>query len=190
HEIPHELGDFAVLLSSGLPLWKALFFNCLGNAPAFLGSIIALTALPNSEPAMDWILAYTAGNFLYIALVDLLPSLFGGDCLGHGHDHHGSHDHTHHHEDGHMHGHPVPDTHSSTRTAPEKATAGSADGRDIEAVALRVEPSTCPAAHMSGEGIFRESTKDKRSTMVAVHLGILAGFGAMVGLALLEAAQH
>ncbi|KAG5459551.1 MAG: ZIP zinc transporter-domain-containing protein [Olpidium bornovanus] len=173
HEIPHELGDFAVLLSSGLSVPKALLFNCLSNVPAFLGSVLALTMLPKSESAQNWILAYTAGNFLYIALVDLLPSLFGGGGHGHSHSHgHDDHDHGPHFIDGNTNR----ETCCSTRADPGKAVADGAVVTD--------------AGRVTGEGIFRESTKDEGHTVLATHFGILSGFAAMVGLALLEASQH
>ncbi len=75
HEIPQEIGDFAVLIHSGFSRARALFYNFLSALTAFLGVIIVLL-LKNSIPHIELILIpLTAGNFLYIAGSDLLPEL-------------------------------------------------------------------------------------------------------------------
>ncbi len=75
HEIPHELGDFAVLVKAGFPPRRALLYNFLSACVALLGAIVFLL-LPFSPEALDHIaLPLTAGGFVYIAAADLVPEL-------------------------------------------------------------------------------------------------------------------
>ncbi|CAL1526264.1 unnamed protein product [Lymnaea stagnalis] len=77
HEIPHEVGDFAILLRSGFNRWraaKAQFFTASGGV---VGAITALSA-ESAQVAGErsaWILPFTSGGFLYIALVTVVPDL-------------------------------------------------------------------------------------------------------------------
>ncbi|XP_063046582.1 zinc transporter ZIP13 [Engraulis encrasicolus] len=77
HEIPHEVGDFAILLRAGFDRWSAArlqFYTALGGV---LGACFALTAQSQrgAESATAWILPFTSGGFLYIALVNVVPDL-------------------------------------------------------------------------------------------------------------------
>lgn len=75
HEIPQELGDFAVLLKAGLRPRRALAYNFFSALLAVVGAVVILY-LP-VEPAQVARLAVplTAGGFLYIAAADLVPEL-------------------------------------------------------------------------------------------------------------------
>lgn len=75
HEIPQELGDFSVLIYGGFSRAKALLFNFLSALTAVLGGIVGFLFLSAFNNLIPFLLAFTAGTFIYIAGVDLLPEL-------------------------------------------------------------------------------------------------------------------
>lgn len=75
HELPHELGDFAVLLRSGMSMKKALCCNVLSSILSFAGTAAGLWLAEDHAYLSQWIYAATAGTFLYIGLADLIPEL-------------------------------------------------------------------------------------------------------------------
>ncbi|CAB3364564.1 Hypothetical predicted protein [Cloeon dipterum] len=81
HELPHELGDFAVLLKAGMSAKEAIYYNLLSSLLCFVGMLIGIT-IGHSENAAEWIYAAAAGTFLYIALVDMIPELTNGHSSG------------------------------------------------------------------------------------------------------------
>jgi len=75
HEIPQELGDFGILLHSGMSVRRALFFNFLTALSAVVGAIFILILNPDFDTVIQFILPFAAGGFLYIASTDLIPEL-------------------------------------------------------------------------------------------------------------------
>lgn len=75
HEIPQELGDFAILLHSGYSNKKALFFNALSGFSALLGAIFGYFALAKASVLIPYVLIIAASSFIYISLADLTPEL-------------------------------------------------------------------------------------------------------------------
>ncbi|KAJ0181955.1 hypothetical protein K1T71_002677 [Dendrolimus kikuchii] len=75
HELPHELGDFAVLLRSGMTIKRALYYNLLSSVLSFMGMAGGIWLAEDHESASQWIYAATAGTFFYIALADLVPEI-------------------------------------------------------------------------------------------------------------------
>lgn len=75
HEIPQEIGDFAVLLHSGFSKKKAILFNFISALTAFIGAILALYLHSFAHEIELLIIPIAAGHFLYIAGSDLIPEL-------------------------------------------------------------------------------------------------------------------
>lgn len=74
HELPHELGDFAILLKSGLTFRQAVTYNFASAIISYIGLVLGII-VGDIQSAHSWVLALTAGMFLYISLVDMLPEL-------------------------------------------------------------------------------------------------------------------
>lgn len=66
-------GDFAVLLNSGLSIKQALVMNFISSLMAYIGGIIGVS-LGTQWAASPWVFAFTAGLFIYIALVDMVST--------------------------------------------------------------------------------------------------------------------
>ena len=81
HEIPQEIGDFGVLIKGGLSRGKALFFNFLSALTAVLGGLITLFVGTRVKNLSSFLVPFTFGGFLYLALVTLVPELHHQDSL-------------------------------------------------------------------------------------------------------------
>lgn len=75
HEIPQEVGDFAVLLHSGFTRGRAFFYNVLSSLTTVVGGVMAWLALQQMEAILPYVLAVAASSFIYIAVADLIPTL-------------------------------------------------------------------------------------------------------------------
>ena len=75
HEIPHEVGNFGVLINAGFTRKRALLLNFFTALTAILGTVLALTFGSRISILNNIALPITAGGFIYIAGVDLLPEL-------------------------------------------------------------------------------------------------------------------
>ncbi len=75
HEIPQEIGDFAILLHSGFSRTKAVLFNLLSGLMAVFGAMIVLMSSVSAPALTAILLPIAAGNFLYLAGSDLIPEL-------------------------------------------------------------------------------------------------------------------
>ena len=130
HEIPHELGDFAILVKNGFSKQQAIMAQFGTALAAMVGTCVGLVA---ADMAGDSLIFVTSGGFIYLATVNILPDMleekaslqfrltqilffgFGvaflyGVCLleemddghGHGHGHsHARHEHHDHHAEVH-----------------------------------------------------------------------------------------
>ena len=81
HEVPHEIGDFAILVQSGYPKRKAMLLQLVTAVGAMCGTLCGLLAEGVGESAIAWILPFTAGGFIYIATVSVIPELLHDTSL-------------------------------------------------------------------------------------------------------------
>lgn len=75
HEIPQELGDFAVLVAAGLSKSRALLLNLLSGLATVAGGLAGYWLLDSAQAALPVVLALAAASFLYIAIANLVPVL-------------------------------------------------------------------------------------------------------------------
>ncbi|MCO6429439.1 MAG: ZIP family metal transporter [Deltaproteobacteria bacterium] len=76
HEVPQELGDFAVLLHGGWRKLQALLFNLLSGMTFLVGGLVAYAM--SATLNVDFLIPFAAGNFLYIGAADLIPEIKAG----------------------------------------------------------------------------------------------------------------
>jgi zinc and cadmium transporter len=82
HEIPQEVGDVAILLRAGYSRGRAMTLNLLSGIGGILGAVAMLAASSSVPDLLPYVLAFAAGNFLYIAMADLIPDLHRGGLGG------------------------------------------------------------------------------------------------------------
>lgn len=75
HEVPQEVGDFAILLESGMSRGRALALNYLCALTPVPGALLAFAGAREWSALIGWLLPVAAGGFVYIALADLVPAL-------------------------------------------------------------------------------------------------------------------
>jgi len=78
HEIPQEVGDFAILLHAGYSRGRALVLNVLSSAASAAGAVAAFVAFDQMPRMLPYCLALAAASFLYVAMADLIPGLHRG----------------------------------------------------------------------------------------------------------------
>jgi zinc and cadmium transporter len=82
HEIPQEVGDFAILLRAGYSRGRAFTLNLLSAAGGVLGALAMMLASQWVPQILPYVLSYAAGSFLYVAMADLIPDLHRGGIEG------------------------------------------------------------------------------------------------------------
>jgi zinc and cadmium transporter len=78
HEVPQEIGDFAVLLHAGYSRSRALLLNVASGAAGIAGALFVYFALGPAPALLPYVLAFAGGCFLYVAMTDLIPGLHRG----------------------------------------------------------------------------------------------------------------
>ena len=82
HEVPQEVGDFAVLLHAGYSRGRALVLNVLSGLSALAGAALAVLLVDATPALKPYLLCIAAASFLYIAMADLIPDLHSGRIAG------------------------------------------------------------------------------------------------------------
>jgi zinc and cadmium transporter len=82
HEIPQEVGDFAILLHAGFSRRRALILNGISAAAGGAGALLAVLFLDIVPRLLPYCLALAAASFLYVAMADLIPGLHRGRTDG------------------------------------------------------------------------------------------------------------
>lgn len=75
HEIPSEVGNFAVLLNGGMSRRRAIGWNLISALGAVVGGVVGYFALSAVTPVLPFALAVSAASLLYVAVADLIPGL-------------------------------------------------------------------------------------------------------------------
>ncbi len=75
HEIPQEIGDFGLLVHAGYSRTRALLWNLCSGSVAVIGALLVYFLGSAVDAVVPYIIALSAGSFLYIAGSDLLPEL-------------------------------------------------------------------------------------------------------------------
>lgn len=75
HEIPHEIGNFMVLVYGGFSKYKALFYNFLSSLFAIAGTLAGYYFASRIGGFAGFLMPIAAGGFIYIASCDLIPEL-------------------------------------------------------------------------------------------------------------------
>jgi len=74
HEIPQEIGDFSILIHGGFTTSKAIWYNLFSSLLAILGAVFVIIG-DLTDLNINYLLAITAGGFIYLAGSDLIPEL-------------------------------------------------------------------------------------------------------------------
>lgn len=83
HEVPQEIADFGLLIRGGYSRLRALWYNFLISLSTILGALLTYALGASFTSFLPYALAIIAGNFLYLALSDLLPETHERTDAGH-----------------------------------------------------------------------------------------------------------
>jgi zinc and cadmium transporter len=75
HEVPSEVGNFAILLHSGMSRTRAFSWNLISALGAVIGGVVGYFALSAVTPVLPYALGVSAASLLYVAVADLIPGL-------------------------------------------------------------------------------------------------------------------
>ena len=82
HEVPQEVGDFAILIESGFSRARAFTYNLISSLSALAGGILTYYLIGPLQYLVPYLLSVSAASFIYIALADLVPARRSRDAFG------------------------------------------------------------------------------------------------------------
>jgi zinc and cadmium transporter len=75
HEVPQEVGDFAILLHSGYSKVRAFQLNLISSFATLVGAMLGYFALQDMQSLVPSLLALASASMIYVAVADLIPGL-------------------------------------------------------------------------------------------------------------------
>jgi zinc and cadmium transporter len=84
HEIPQEVGDFAILLAAGYSRGRAMLLNVVSGVSGIVGALLAFGAVQVVPGIRPYVLAFSSASLIYIAMSDLIPDLHRGQVDANG----------------------------------------------------------------------------------------------------------
>ena len=84
HEIPQEVGDFAILFDGGYSRGRAFAYNTLSSLTTLPAALAVYLSAKTIEPVVPYLLALSASSFIYVAIGGLIPGLHEQTDLGAG----------------------------------------------------------------------------------------------------------
>ena len=75
HQIPQEMGNISIFVNKGLKKNKAILLNVIANITMTIGAVITYILIDSAGEILHVLLAFTASNFIYVAISDLIPGL-------------------------------------------------------------------------------------------------------------------
>jgi zinc and cadmium transporter len=75
HETPHEIGDFGILISRGLSKGRTFAINFMSALATFPGALLVYFFIPDGHERIGFLLAISAGVFLFLGASDFLPEV-------------------------------------------------------------------------------------------------------------------
>jgi zinc and cadmium transporter len=78
HEVPQEIGDYAVLLHAGYSRGRALALNSISGVAGLCGAVGIYYGTGPVPQVLPYVIAFAAGCFMYVAMTDLIPGLHRG----------------------------------------------------------------------------------------------------------------
>lgn len=75
HEVPQEIADFSILLDSGWSKKRVAVVNIASALVAIIGVVVGFYAVNFFEGKLPYLLALTAGIFIYLGASDLIPEI-------------------------------------------------------------------------------------------------------------------